>query len=441
MPSNTKLYNDVFYKEHLDWQEYYQLISDWILKNTRGEIYGDIGCGNGFIIRNLKKTGKKVWGVDGSDSFMKYVDSSIKKDVGQTDLSKKQELSNCNIAMCMEVAEHINEKYADILVDNIVSTNAHTILFTAATPGQGGTGHINLQPHEYWINKFATRGYFLDKNLSNKFLADLNDTLKGCRWYLDNIMIFKKRNKMVSKIISSVSDLKKNKKKRNSELNFWKNEIAKYVDWYNGASPELYSLKLPQKKETNKGSVKNNAIFTFIEADKNRYLNHLNVKKEFLKGKRVLEIGCGPLPNALAFIDCEIVGLDPLINRYIKAGYPLRDYPDRITYVDSKAEKVPFTDGSFDAVISVNAIDHVDDFEKVASEIKRVLKDDGIMMIETHYHKAKECEPVELNDKIVKEAFSGMLLEKLSDRPFWDFYPNYGEKSERLVVWFGKKIN
>ena len=35
---------------------------------------------------------------------------------------------------------------------------------------------------------------------------------------------------------------------------------------------------------------------------------------------------------------------------------------------------MPFEDGFFDAVISVNAIDHVNDFAETAKEIKRVLK-------------------------------------------------------------------
>ncbi len=33
------------------------------------------------------------------------------------------------------------------------------VAFTAASPGQGGTGHINEQPAGYWTARFAARGY------------------------------------------------------------------------------------------------------------------------------------------------------------------------------------------------------------------------------------------------------------------------------------------
>ena len=39
-------------------------------------------------------------------------------------------------------------------------TNASDIvLFSAALPGQGGSGHLNEQPLPYWVRKFWRRGY------------------------------------------------------------------------------------------------------------------------------------------------------------------------------------------------------------------------------------------------------------------------------------------
>jgi hypothetical protein len=33
------------------------------------------------------------------------------------------------------------------------------VLFSAAPPGQGGEGHINERPYEFWRGLFAARGY------------------------------------------------------------------------------------------------------------------------------------------------------------------------------------------------------------------------------------------------------------------------------------------
>jgi ubiquinone/menaquinone biosynthesis C-methylase UbiE len=47
---------------------------------------------------------------------------------------------------------------------------------------------------------------------------------------------------------------------------------------------------------------------------------------------------------------------------------------------------MPYPDAYFDAVISVNALDHVDDFERVASEMQRVLRKGGGIYFEVECH-------------------------------------------------------
>ncbi len=54
-------------------------------------------------------------------------------------------------------AEHVAAGSADRLVD-LVTAIAPRVAFTAAPPGQGGVGHVNEQPPEYWIERFAARG-------------------------------------------------------------------------------------------------------------------------------------------------------------------------------------------------------------------------------------------------------------------------------------------
>jgi hypothetical protein len=60
--------------------------------------------------------------------------------------------------MCVEVGEHLPEDKADVLVDTAVRHARKAVIWSAATPGQGGHEHINEQPHEYWVEKFAQRG-------------------------------------------------------------------------------------------------------------------------------------------------------------------------------------------------------------------------------------------------------------------------------------------
>jgi SAM-dependent methyltransferase len=63
-----------------------------------------------------------------------------------------------DLAYCFEVAEHLPPSLGDRLVKYLCIL-APVVVFTAASPGQGGTGHINEQPAEYWTQRFASAGY------------------------------------------------------------------------------------------------------------------------------------------------------------------------------------------------------------------------------------------------------------------------------------------
>ncbi|HTY89625.1 MAG TPA: methyltransferase domain-containing protein, partial [Methanocella sp.] len=97
--------------------------------------------------------------------------------------------------------------------------------------------------------------------------------------------------------------------------------------------------------------------------------------------------------------------LDPLVPQFIKLGYPFKYYDKRAIYIAGCAEKLPFMDKSFDAIISLNALDHVDNFSLMAKEIERVASDDCLIRLNISYHSATVLEPLELNDRIVKENF------------------------------------
>jgi hypothetical protein len=73
-----------------------------------------------------------------------------------------------DLAMSIEVAEHILEDKSDIFVKNLVDAADKYIIFTAAGPGQKGTGHINGQPIEFWLSKFEHYEFYLNKEETTK---------------------------------------------------------------------------------------------------------------------------------------------------------------------------------------------------------------------------------------------------------------------------------
>ena len=83
----------------------------------------------------------------------------------------------------------------------------------------------------------------------------------------------------------------------------------------------------------------------------------------------------------------------------------------------------------FYAVVSVNAIDHVDDFGQAAREIQRVLKPRGKLRMQVHYHPPTRCEPIEVDDTILLESFEALGIQKVGESEI------EGTKGQKLVVW------
>ncbi len=217
--------------------------------------------------------------------------------------------------------------------------------------------------------------------------------------------------------------------KQKVEARFWDQFVWRTIDWYEGKIPELFGQPLPKAelKET-RYSLRENAIRTWINASRNRYFNSLQVNEDSFIDCRVLDIGCGPLPNLKWFNGADRYGIDHLISVYKYIGFPLENYDPPITYFDAPAEKIPVEDNFFDIVISVNAIDHVDDFGAVAKEIARVLKPTGKLRLHAHYHQATNAEPCELNDDIMMQHYGSLGISKIYERA----HPRVPEEKETL---------
>jgi len=87
-------------------------------------------------------------------------------------------------------------------------------------------------------------------------------------------------------------------------------------------------------------------------------------------GLRVLDVGCGDKPYAPYFAAAaEYVGVD--------VDNPHAD-------VQAAAESLPFPDASFDVVLCVQVLEHVDDPARVVAELRRVVKPGGRVLAATH---------------------------------------------------------
>lgn len=96
-------------------------------------------------------------------------------------------------------------------------------------------------------------------------------------------------------------------------------------------------------------------------------------QSQYMKG-RLLDFGCGTKPYSKLFPEVtEYIGLD-----FENAGHPHEQEQIDFFY-DGK--KIPFTDNSFDAILSTEVFEHIFNIDELLSELYRVLKPGGHMLI------------------------------------------------------------
>ena len=100
-------------------------------------------------------------------------------------LDEKQMINEVyDIAMSLEVAEHIFEKQSVNFMDTLTGL-ANVILFSAAIPHQGGQGHVNEQWQSYWVRRFKDYGY------------ECVDIIRDKIWDNDEIWFYYKQNMLM----------------------------------------------------------------------------------------------------------------------------------------------------------------------------------------------------------------------------------------------------
>jgi SAM-dependent methyltransferase len=146
----------------------------------------DIGCGLGTWLRAFRENGaRSLRGFDGDhiDRSRFFIDGS---DFVAVDLSKPFEIDGrYDLSICVEVAEHLPGSISRHLID-LLTHAAPVVLFSAALPGQGGTGHVNEQWPEYWRELFDSRGF----RMVDAIRPRIRDDARIRWWYRQNLVLF-----------------------------------------------------------------------------------------------------------------------------------------------------------------------------------------------------------------------------------------------------------
>jgi SAM-dependent methyltransferase len=146
----------------------------------------DVGCGLGVWLQAFAENGvRSVRGIDGD-----YIDRSRlhinEDDFVTADLTKDFSIdAKYDLAVCLEVAEHLPADCAEILIERLTSASS-VVLFSAAIPGQGGVGHVNEHWPEYWHDLFAKHDFVM----LDPFRARIRADRRVSFWVRQNLFLF-----------------------------------------------------------------------------------------------------------------------------------------------------------------------------------------------------------------------------------------------------------
>ena len=148
----------------------------------------DVGCGQGTWSKTALALGiDDQVGVDGE--WARPVLAIPHDRFRARDLAKPFDLGRLfDLAISMEVGEHIAAASADAFVGNIVR-HADAVAFSAAAPYQGGVHHVNEQWPTYWADKFDQYDYQCFDFLRWRIWNDRRIAI----WYRQNLLIFANR--------------------------------------------------------------------------------------------------------------------------------------------------------------------------------------------------------------------------------------------------------
>lgn len=144
----------------------------------------DVGCGEGWWGHAFMVAGCTVIGIDGPGAAVSTVlpERFVLHDLTESLITLG--ITGADLVVCLEVAEHLPPDRADSFIADLCAL-APTVLFSAAIPGQGGTGHLNERWPGFWVDLFESHGYAVSGAL--RWMIWDDDRVDN--WYRQNLLV------------------------------------------------------------------------------------------------------------------------------------------------------------------------------------------------------------------------------------------------------------
>ena len=213
------------------WVPFFDNMAERIIEKYAPKTVLDMGCAFGYLVSALRNKGVQAHGIDISEYALSQADEKIKPYVKV--MSALDELPDnfpkkYDLVVSIEMIEHL---YADdgLKVIKKMTEYADRILLSSTDSDFAEPTHVNVQPKEYWCEKFAEHNYFRDLHIDlryispNAYLFERKDNITIGELVKMYESVIKIEPLKISKLRQSVSSL------LNGRLYFIKKLIKKVI--------------------------------------------------------------------------------------------------------------------------------------------------------------------------------------------------------------------
>lgn len=192
MPGLPEIYDRAFFEEWGPAHERYvasaEIITAALHERFRPRRLVDLGAGCGVYSHLFEQRGVEVVAVDG---VLPPRELSFPIPIQVRDLTVPFEnvWGPFDLALCLEVAEHIPEPLSGAFLDNILRFSDRLVL-SAAQPNQGGHHHVNERPKRYWVAKLAEKGFAYNRRETGLLLTALTAARPPYMWMVEQISVY-----------------------------------------------------------------------------------------------------------------------------------------------------------------------------------------------------------------------------------------------------------
>ncbi len=194
MPHLHDIYNKKFFEEwgpkNAKYTQSARIVTDLLFNAFIPRRLVDIGCGCGVYSHFFKEKGVEVVSLDG---VVPAADIAFPIKVIVRDLTVpfKNVWGSFDMALCLEVAEHIPEQYVAVFLKNITHLS-DVLILSAAPPHQGGHHHVNEQPKRYWVKRMAELGFAYNRKKTGVILEKIKKIKMPYMWMGEHLSVYER---------------------------------------------------------------------------------------------------------------------------------------------------------------------------------------------------------------------------------------------------------